>query len=643
MSKFRTFFQKTLSSITIFTVLFFNFSPTVSAEETATPTPAGPQQPVGVQSPVGPQVQTGVVEPTGPQEPVGKQEPEVYAQIEAQKAAQSAQTAQQSAATVQSAEVKSTNQATGLASNNSSAVNKADGSTVSINNSADLQNGVNLNLGTGQNQLTSNNTVGLLDTGDITGSVNVLNLANTNLAPGSSMGSQTVYPGSINQLSLTPATNRVLLGNTETGPNSANSNIFNQGQDITVVQNNNANLNNDININAVSGGNQVASNTIVGDILTGSINLGVNVINLLNSMAPSTLLNIDTWNVMGNFVGDIALNGDLQNQITGPESRNQNSVDLANAANLTVTNNSAANNLFDFDLNTGNNKVTENSKIGRVETGSTNSRSAANNIANQTSPILYIFNVLGNWTGQLLGLVPGQVIVNANNTGTGPDSVNSNTTNLGTESSATINNTANANNRIRIFADTGNNNVSRNTSVGSLSTGAINVLTGVTNIANSLEKLTIRVINIFGDFKGNIVDYLKPKQVTAKTEEVTLAESEQTVSYPQAPTAVTNLIETILPKGGGEIKKAGISKAPIAKGTLSWATPAVKPFTDYSQGSTFTSSKVSAADSVADAIYGKPVKNWLLVKYRYLVMSLAAASGLWLLFEILAVQAKKRV
>jgi hypothetical protein len=298
-----------------------------------------------------------------------------------------------------------------------------------------------------------------------------------------------------------------MLENSNTGPESFNSNDINNQDVIKVFYQNSADTDNTIDINANTGENILSSNTKAGDLTTGNIDLGINLLNISNVLMPNTLVSADIWNIVGPYSGDLII-PELANYNTGTDSNNQNLLNLENETDIDIVNNADLSNEIDITSNTGGNEIGSNTVVGDISTGDTSIKSALTNIANIAAmPVLYLINVFGEWTGSLFGLDPSQVIVNEINDQTGYGSNNQNTTNLATDTEIDILNDADVNNRIKINANTGNNNINNSTVVGDINTGDIDIATNTVNILNSFSenvgKFALRIINIFGDWGGN--------------------------------------------------------------------------------------------------------------------------------------------
>ncbi|MFA5927395.1 MAG: hypothetical protein WCT32_04670 [Patescibacteria group bacterium] len=490
----------------------------------ATPTFAvGPDQPVGPQGPVGPQV------PVGPQGPVG---PQTDGEIQTQTAT--------SGATADPV-ITESNNVTGPDSTNTNQTSSNSETNIENINDANIENQTTLTANTGKNDIGKNTVTGDVSTGSINGSVNVINIANSELAPGSTVGSQTVDGSQTGQIVLNPINQRSDLSNTSTGPDSTNNNTVSSNNIIKVVDQNNAEALNNLVIDANTGQNNIGGNTKIGDVTTGNINLSANLINLLNVMSPNLTLTLDIWSVLGNFSGDII----LSNGTTGPQSNNENSINTSDSTAISTTNNSTIDNVFNFQTNTGGNTTDSGTAIGNVSTGEAKVQSSTTNVANLDTPVLYLINVFGEWDGALDGVDPNSVIIN---TMTGPGSTNFNEKENNQSVDITTENNASASNIVTVKANTGDNHVGKNTVTGNLKTGSINVTASAVNILNSFgdnaKNLILKVINIFGNWKGNVAKQPKPansnggsnNQVPGGTSQNNPTPATTSTESPQAPT-----------------------------------------------------------------------------------------------------------
>jgi hypothetical protein len=287
------------------------------------------------------------------------------------------------------------------------------------------------------------------------------------------------------------------------------------------------------------------------------------------------VLDIVMLNVFGNLFGHIFLpewmagNGLVTPQITadpstslgasnsntGPGSSNTADASLTNNLDVTATDNATTSNALDIKANTGGNTVAGNTTAGNLTAGDVNVQLTLTDIIRQItgdSWFLIFVNVLGQWTGQILGINPagGSVIVltpslSASNSNTGPYSTNTATATAENNLTLDHNSDAAINNSLTLDLNTGHNTVAYNTTAGNLTTGNINVLGSIVNIINQAinlnQRLFLGFINILGDWFGS----LGPKSAfPAPEDDINNTSPGQTEnSSLTAPVAVTDSLE----------------------------------------------------------------------------------------------------
>lgn len=504
---------KGVIAVLVISALVMSTVPTTLAQESLPE--RGTNGETGIQEPTGTQGDTGRIEdydptsaaetPAAQSQSVSDPSPTASTQSSANEptaTSNSTSPAVQGPSSSQASELN--NEATGPNSLNENATSTDTTAAVERTNNATIDNAATINASTGSNAVTSNSRVGDIESGNVDGTATVVNVANSEFAEGSSIGSQTLDPTATSH-TLTPTQQRALL-NRVTGPDSENANSVSGSNTIQVVDTNTADVTNDLTVVANTGDNIITSNTAVGDVATGDINLALNMINLLNIYAPNTLLAVDVWSILSDYTGDLVF--DLGNSATGPNSENTNSATANRDVSATVTNRSEIDNVFDIDAATGDNELEGNTAVGNVTTGGINIEGAVTNIANTVKPILYIVNVFGEWAGELMGVDPSQVIVNRiDNQATGPNSENTNNIDQNQTIDLDVTNEARVRNRINVDANTGSNTFANNTLVGNITTGSINIMANVYNVLNSwggdLSNFRLGIVNIFGNWKGN--------------------------------------------------------------------------------------------------------------------------------------------
>lgn len=549
--------QRLVASLVLTLVLAWSIGMPVYAEEllpssetesAETLVPAtGPTVPTGPTGPTGTTVKTGPTGPNGAPCQTGVTYTggycQGYGQGANQGAAQNVTSAPEVSAAAPAADTTATNSTTGADSTNTNSATTERTLTDEQTNTAAITNSVNLDLSSGANEVSQNTSVGNVSTGDISGSVNLINVANSQFADGSSVGVGSVNNLGNGTLELAAGETRTsLASNDQTGAESENTNLISGTDAIQIVRNNTATVDNEVVINANTGENVVSENTGVGDVTTGDIELAVNLINLMNLSLPNMLLNIDVWSHFGDLAGDIVLGNDM----TGADSTNTNDVANTTDVDVTVENTAAIDNTFDITTETGNNDVTDNTVVGNYATGDVDVDGSVTNIANAGIPTFFIVNVFGTWTGGFLGLPIGSYVINElGNSLTGADSTNTNTATSTTDVDLDVTNDAAANNNVAINANTGGNTISRNTGVGNISTGSIDIMANIVNFLNGfgsdVSQFRIGILNIFGDWgapKAPAASPVAQSSVTSSVSSTKSATPATNASQGGAPTAL---------------------------------------------------------------------------------------------------------
>lgn len=422
---------------------------------------------------------------------------------------------------------------------------------ISVNNDGKVNNGVNLNADSGGNTAGYNTGNGSVKSGDANVVLSILNMINTvfispdgghvsllfDNVTGNLMGDYVIDPNTNEAYSLTGS--RLTLGNDTTGAGSVNNAFVNLGKSTDVHALNSGNANNNINLATNTGGNSANYNTGNGDVGSGNANVALNLMNFMNSTFIATEAGLlGVLNIFGNFVGNLLLPKDLlsanngasptslsvTNKNTGANSANNASVDVTNKLDVNADNVCDIANNIDLKGSTGNNTSNFNTGNGFVNTGNVKANVGVASTANQTvadDTVFYtIINVLGKWTGSNLLTnffgalsVPnpsgnGETIIVQNNN-IGANAKNNANVDISNKQGINLTNNASINNNIVLAANTGGNSSSYNTGNGKVTSGNVNVLANVFNVANMnvvAKKFVFFVINIFGDWKGDIAD-----------------------------------------------------------------------------------------------------------------------------------------
>lgn len=252
--------------------------------------------------------------------------------------------------------------------------------------------------------------------------------------------------------------------NDTTGSNSENTSEQNSDMEYDINVDSHSSLENDTEVSVETGNGEIENNTMVEDYQTGDIEADINFDNELNGSDS-----ID-WD-FGDLFGSVHFNA--SNELTGYNSENENEINVDREVNIDIENCASISNDIDFDANTGDNEVENNTVVGDIETGDINISSDISNVANGNASMIDLGDIAGN-----------DISADFTNDTTGSNSENENTINAETEVDVNIDNHANIHNEYEIDTNTGDNEIENNTSVGDIKTGSVRInITGV-NQAN---------------------------------------------------------------------------------------------------------------------------------------------------------------
>lgn len=164
-------------------------------------------------------------------------------------------------------EVDVENDTTGPYSENENEVEISMDREIDIDNDADVENELELDANTGRNRIRSNTVVGDVETGGISLSADFSSMLNQGDIDLGGLGEMDIEANMSNHL---------------TGPNSENENKLEIDADVDVDIDNDADIENEFEVDANTGHNYIGSNTCVGNVETGSINLNFSVVNSAN-------------------------------------------------------------------------------------------------------------------------------------------------------------------------------------------------------------------------------------------------------------------------------------------------------------------------------------------------------------------------
>jgi hypothetical protein len=272
-----------------------------------------------------------------------------------------------------------------------------------------------------------------------------------------------------------------------------------QGNDVVVNVDNDASIENEILVSATSGNNEItgAGNATIE---TGDAYAGLNLINVANTNLVDSNYLLVTLNAFQGVNGDIVF-----------PSLSEFFSTLANGAStpevIDIHNTAGVENDITVDANSGDNTAS-NINGGIIQTGNSQSSSNVFNQLNSSlvggQSVSVVFRVHGNWAGEIFG-APDDLGWTVGDDGSiylfdvGGASSDGSLTMHGTS-------TAMIHNNVNVVALTGKNAIT-DAETAVISTGNAYAGANVINVANANvigRNWILAVINIFGDFNGNI-------------------------------------------------------------------------------------------------------------------------------------------
>lgn len=335
-----------------------------------------------------------------------------------------------------------TNTNNGSGSVNTGTIDSNENNATFQNNAVDIENNLVLDANTGDNR-TDRNTGGdsTIQTGNANVAASVGNFANNNFAGNVYMGVVNIY-GDLNGDIVLPeipgcstcGSSQINAADSGSGDGSDNLTTINNTDEYLLSQNNDANIVNNVNIDANTGENSTDRNTSGNNsIVTGEANLMANVVNIANN----NIVGGDWWlvivNEAGNWIGKILgspegtnmaassgteissnPNGEItvSNNGNGSQSHNTGSINQSTSNATTQNNDANIVNNIDLGANTGNNSASRNTGgDNSITTGDANIilniiNFVNNNVAGNGRLFVTLVNVFGSWDGDFV--TPGQ-------------------------------------------------------------------------------------------------------------------------------------------------------------------------------------------------------------------------------------------
>lgn len=295
-----------------------------------------------------------------------------------------------------------------------------------------------------------------------------------------------------------------------------------------VSNNSTSTISNNVTVEANTG-----SNVVVGEasiIRTGASIASVNVANIVNTNIVSSNYLLLVLNNFNSWVGDLVLPGkdffanlldkshpqNSDNETTTSTQENSSST-VVSSENINLSNNNSASVINDVQTiaDTGNNKASGNNST--INTGQaqavTNLFSMVNSNITGNDSAFILIQVFGNWSGHIFSLPPGiswertpnGILLYSTPQGANAGFQNATSNYCGNNSEIATSNSADVENKIQVFALTGENKVDGNDSA--ISTGDAVAVANISNIVNTNivgRNWLLAIANIFGDWQGDL-------------------------------------------------------------------------------------------------------------------------------------------
>ncbi|MBY0538024.1 DUF11 domain-containing protein [Patescibacteria group bacterium] len=327
-------------------------------------------------------------------------------------------------------------------------------------------------------------------TGDALAAANILNVVNT-----TSVNSQgeiifaQLHNNQTNALDFRPQSSTSV-------PCDLHTCLSSDAVSVGVI--NGATIDNTIFLESITGNNELETNLGNALIETGDAFTGLNLVTIANSTFIDSHYLVVTVNAFRDVTGDIIFPG-LNNFFTSAVSTVPTNIDIQNQALVTSN--------IESNSNTGNNTVDGN--VTTTLTG--NAKSVTQTINSINSALLggdsmvIMLKVHGDWLGEIQGLIPEIEVIKG-------DDGSYYLTNSNQGSTAAAQRTVSATNTAAITTNaTLTANSGQNTITGAdsslITTGDALIGANVVTVANATvigRNWTLAIINIFGDFTGNL-------------------------------------------------------------------------------------------------------------------------------------------
>jgi uncharacterized repeat protein (TIGR01451 family) len=377
--------------------------------------------------------------------------------------------------------------------------------TVNNENDVESQNELEVSGSTGNNTASSvYEESASIETGNATAGGSVINFFNTTILDSNGF---LLFLNSLSQSEGSIDLRELFNFNSSDGDDEL-CRIFTCFGDVSVQNNNNANINNDVTVNASTGGNNSESADGDSTIKTGDAYASSNVVNVVNTNIVGANYMVSVINLFGDWFGELIFpNAEKIMELFRGGKKLEDS-------NLSVENNNTAiiGNNVETTASTGGNSAVSEDGESMIETGNAVSASNVINEVNtnytNVDSFLVIFRIYGQWIGTVFNL-PTELGLQEDENGftifNGVQAEN------GSQGLANVNiendNNAEINNNVSVSASTGNNQATSQGGNVNISTGNAYAVSNIVNVANTNiigRNWMLAIVNIFGDWNGNV-------------------------------------------------------------------------------------------------------------------------------------------
>lgn len=395
------------------------------------------------------------------------------------------------------------------------------------NNDANAQNNADIGADTGDNEASGNNGSSTIETGDALAILDLFNLINTNVIDSNGLF---VLLSNLQQELLDMDVRDWMPYLHEYNKDCGDSCY--SLEELEILNQNLAEITNNVKVTANTGGNEASGNEGNGSIETGDAYAAANVVNIANTNIINSNYLLFVANNFGNFFGDIVFPNasSFFSSLFSSQSKVYSDVDIENSNTANIENNVAV------EAETGGNQANGNG-ISVVQTGDSNAVANVFNQANMNivggNSFVALIRVSGDWSGEIFGLpegiswqqTPNGIMLYSDDLGFGAQGESSSCDNCGeqdqsdgkkggkgskaeqSELSVQNTNTASITNNVEVYALTGDNQADGNGKGGKIETGNAQAIANVVNVANTNvigANWLFAMFNILGDFNGNI-------------------------------------------------------------------------------------------------------------------------------------------